>query len=274
MAKMNNKIKKVLLLATGLLFISLVPYSARAAEDSDIGTASTYAVGDPEVKDGDVVCFSGQDEKIIRCQKAYDEKTFGIYVEKPQVVLYQSPEEKPIVREGRAVINVTTINGNINAGDSLASSAIPGAAQKATEPIGFILGKALKSFTENDGENIDYNGKTYRQGRIEVALTIGPQGVLPRGTILDQLGYIMVKGTQSPQAAGMFLRYIMAGILTITVSAFAFNNYGRNINKGIESIGRNPLAKGQIQFAIALNTTLVAVLVIGSIILGLIIIRI
>ena len=257
------------------VFAYLNPFQVISlAAGPSLGVAATYPISDPNIAEGDVVCFSGTTGALVGCTRAYDERIFGVYLQKPQVVMRQENEDRPVVREGRTFVNVTTLNGEIQAGEVITSSEIPGKAQKATEPIGYVLGRALGSFTNKDGEALDYKGTQVRSGQVETALVIGPQGVLPRGTILDKLGYILVKGTQTPQAAGNFFRYIMAGLLTISVSIFALNNFGRNINKGIESIGRNPLARSQIHFAILVNTIIVGVMVVGSIILGLVIIRI
>lgn len=270
----KTSLKTVAILLVLVLSLYALPSPIKAENGvSGTGFVVTYPVNDKDIVENDVVCFDTSG-RLERCRKSYDEKVFGVYISTPQIVLRVESEDKPIVREGRVLVNVSSANGDINTGDSLTSSAIPGKAQKATEPIGYILGQALEPFSQSSGQKENIDGKVVSVGKIEVALNVGPQGVLPRGTILEKIGYLFVKGTQTPQAAGIFLRYIMAGILTVSVSFFALNNFGRNINKGIEAIGRNPLARGQIHFAIVVNTVLVSVLVVGSIILGLIIIRI
>lgn len=259
------------------IFLLLTSYFLLLASPSfaSLGIATTYEIGDDQAVNGDILCFSNPDAggKLSRCQKTYDESMFGVLNTDPSVVLKQTATGQAVIQEGRALVNATTLSGSIKIGDYVSSSPIAGKAQKAQELLGYILGKALSDLPDNSGENLSYNGKNLRSGQIEVAVNIGPLGVLPRGTFLDKIGFAMVRGTQTPAAAGLFLRYVTAGLLVILVSFFAFNNFGHNLAKGMESIGRNPLAHNQIQFVIIINTLLIAGTVIGAIVLGLVIIR-
>jgi len=258
-----------------VLILLIIPIFVRPilAAESSYGIASTYSIKDPDISDGDVICFSEKEGSLERCNKEFDNKMFGIYVVTPQVVLRQQAEEEPVVREGRVLANVTNLGGDIKPGDYITSSPIPGKAQKASDTIGYILGTAVGTFIPGEGTKVTYQGKEYVEGKLDLALDIGPLGVLPRGTILDKVGFSLLKGVQNPQGAGLFLRYIAAGLVTIMVTFFAFTNFGKNITKGMESIGRNPLAHNQIQFVIVLNTILIAGVVIGGIIVSIVIIR-
>ncbi len=247
--------------------------SVRAA-DVMSGVASTYTVSDKDAVSGDIICFTDPGTGALgRCQKEFDDKMFGILVTAPQLVLRNNPDSQPIVREGRVFVNVTTVSGEIQAGDFLTSSPIPGKAQRVGDYLGYIIGRALTDFTAKDGTAIDFGGKSYTSGIVEVGLSIGPLGALPRGTVFDRLGFSLLKSTQSPAGAGLFLRYVVAGLMLIVVSILSFATFGRNITKGIEAVGRNPLSQGPIQFVIIINTVLIAGVVLGSIILGIIIIR-
>lgn len=254
-----------------LVFIS-VP-TVKAAELIMSGIASTYTVGDKEAVNGDIICFDESSGSLKRCQKEFDEKVFGILVTNPQVVMRNDPQSQPIVREGRVFVNVTTLTGEIKAGDYLTTSPIAGKAQRVGDYLGYVIGRSLTTFTSKDGTPINYNGKSFTGGTVEVALSIGPLGALPRGTVFDRLGFSLLKSTQNPAGAGLFLRYIVAGLMLVVVSILSFGIFGRNITKGIEAIGRNPLARGPIQFVIVINTVLIAGVVLGSIVLGIIIIR-
>lgn len=245
-----------------------------SAADVMSGVASTYTVSDKEAVSGDIICFTDTGTGILnRCQKEFDDKMFGILITAPQLVLRSNPEAQPIVREGRVFVNVTTLSGEIKAGDFLTSSPIPGKSQRVGEYLGYVVGRALTSFTAKDGTAIDFGGKSYTSGMVEVGLSIGPLGALPRGTIFDRLGYSLLKSTQSPAGAGLFLRYIIAGLMLILISLLSFGIFGRNITKGIEAIGRNPLSQGPIQLVVIINTILIGVVVIGTITLGIVIIR-
>lgn len=257
---------------SALLFLSFFTPVA-AAELITSGIASTYTVSDKEAVTGDILCFNSDGGSLSRCQKEFDEKVFGVLVDNPQLVMRNDPESQPVVREGRVLVNVTTLTGEIKAGDYLTTSPITGKAQRVGEYLGYVVGRALTSFTAKDGTSVDFDGKKYTSGAVEVALSIGPLGALPRGTIFDRLGYSLLKSTQSPAGAGLFLRYIIAGLMLILVSLLSFGIFGRNITKGIEAIGRNPLSQGPIQLVIIINTILIGVVVIGTITLGIVIIR-
>jgi len=269
---LSSKVVKLFLL---LFLVFTYALWGTKATHAALGIATTYEVSDDGAVDGDALCFATPDSggKLSRCDRPYNELLFGVLTENPNIVLRGGNSEKPIARDGRVMVNATTATGAIKVGDYVTTSTAPGKAQKAAELLGYILGRAMTPLSDGEGEKVTVNGKQYSSGKIEVALAIGPLGVLPRGTFLDKIGFAMVRGTQTPAAAGLFLRYIMGGLLVILVSFFAFNNFGHNITKGMESIGRNPLAKNQIQFVIIVNTVLIGATIIGAILLGLIIIR-
>lgn len=268
---------KIKALAAFVTLISLTFFASSLptrAADVMSGVASTYTINDKDAVSGDIICFTDPGTGALgRCQKEFDDKMFGILITAPQLVLRNNPDSQPIVREGRVFVNVTTLSGEIKAGDYLTSSPIPGKAQRVGDYLGYIIGRALTNFTAKDGTAVDFSGKSYTSGMVEVALSIGPLGALPRGTIFDKIGFSLLKSTQNPAGAGLFLRYIVAGLMLIVVSILSFGIFGRNITKGIEAIGRNPLSQGPIQFVIVINTVLIAGVVLGSIILGIIIIR-
>lgn len=257
------------------VFLIFIFFVSKNQTFGALGIGTTYEVNDDQAIDGDVLCLGGPEAggKLARCQKPFDETMFGVLADDPSVVLRQSEKGKTVIQQGRALVNATTLGGSIKTGDYVTTSAVTGKAQKAQELLGYILGKSLSNLSENDGKPLSYNGKNLKEAQIEISLAIGPLGVLPRGTFLDKIGFTLVRGTQTPAAAGLFLRYVTAGLLVILVGFFAFNNFGRNITKGMESIGRNPLAKNQIQFVIIINTVLIAATIIGAIFLALIIIR-
>lgn len=229
------------------------------AQGAPSGIATTYDISDASLT-GDIVCFAEESGKLLSCNKAYDERVFGVLTELPQVVLRTSATDRPVAREGKVSVNVTAENGPIKAGDYITTSKIPGKGQKATELTGYVVGRSLEDLSGNEGQ-------------VEVALSPGPAIIIPRGNLLDQLGLTLLSRVQKPGGAALFIRYLTAGLLAVFVTFFAFNNFGKNITKGVEAIGRNPLAKNQIQIIVIINTLLVVVVTVGGIILSLAIIR-
>lgn len=244
------------------------------AQELNLSIATTYTITDTQAVNGDVMCFDHESKgQLIRCNFESDDRIFGVLTDKPQVVLRGGAEEKPLARQGTVMVNVSTVNGNIDAGDYVTSSAVAGRAEKATQVSGWVVGRALRAFTESSGTKTSFQNKQISTGQIPVALSIGPAEILPKGNILDKLGILLLKNVQAPGGAATFIRYVTAGLVTILVTAFAFSNFGRNITKGVESVGRNPLASNHIQFIVIINIVLIAAITVGGIILSLAIIR-
>lgn len=262
------------ILTVFLLFSVYLPYLPAFAQEMNLSIATTYTINDTNAGNGDVMCFDHEGKgQLNRCNFESDDMIYGVLTDKPQVVLRGATEERPVARQGNIMVNVSTVNGNISASDYITSSEIAGRGERATQVSGWVVGRALKSFTLNDGTKSTYKKKQISIGQVPVALSIGPAEILPKGNILDKLGILLLKNVQAPGGAATFIRYVTAGLVTIMVAAFAFSNFGRNITKGVESVGRNPLASRHIQFIVIINIILIAAVTIGGILLSLAIIR-
>lgn len=249
------------LLFSFLLSLFLTSLSPRALAQAPSGVAATYVIDDPQAVDGDIICFESGTGKLVRCREPYQESMFGVFLKKPQVVLRTDPNGQPVIREGKVLVNITTENGPLKPGDYVTSSKTPGKAQKATDLSGYVLGRSLSKV--DSGEK-----------QVEVALSIGPTFIVPKANLLDQVGLALTKSVQKPGGAALFIRYVTAGLLAIAITFFAFNNFGKNISKGVEAIGRNPLARREIQIVVFVNIILIAAVSLGGMILSLLIIRI
>lgn len=271
-----NHYKITLFGIVGLLFFhSLSPIFAQLP---DFSIATTYKVEEKEVKDGDIMSISSEKELLVRSDKAYDERMFGVYVEHPKLV-YRSPDTNlPLVRQGEVDVNVTDFNGDIVRGDYVTSSPLPGFGQKATEVSGYILGVALESFDKEKAAEIEYQNKKYLANRVRVSIGIGPASPVifnaPGGlfgTLRNISGSFFYTISTSKRAERIF-RYALATLVAVLTLYISFHTFGKNITQGIESIGRNPLAKSTIQSMIVVNIVLIAVVTLGGIILSLVII--
>lgn len=276
-----------LLLTVSFLGLAWFFTSQVKAQGNQFGIAYTYNIVDEEIEDGDIIGMNVNGE-MVRVNVAYDERIFGIYVEDPTMVLRTDESYSPVIRDGDAYVNVTTINGDIAIGDFITSSEIAGKGMYAGgTQSGKVVGVAMESFNSEDGvkQTVEVNErnelvqKEIAFGKIKVALGIGPapvSSVTQRGGFLGlvaQLGFDILKALQGSEGTAKLLRYIMAALVAIATLAFSFFTFGRNITKGIESIGRNPLAKLQIQSMIVLNLVLIALVTVGGVILTLIIVR-
>ena len=129
---------------------------------------------------------------------------------------------------------------------------------------------------KDDATVIRFENEQVQIGTIDVEVRLGP--VVPQNQsavtdFVDRLNILLFSNTQTPKAAENFLRYLIAAIVAISSMLFSFLTFGRNIARGLEAMGRNPLAKRQIQVMIMVNTLLIVVVSMGGIILALAIIR-
>jgi len=119
--------------------------------------AEFYNTDDPTIKPGDVVALDpAKAAGVKKTEKAYDPNTLGIVSTKPGLAIGDQANNSggkpvPVALSGRVPVKVTLENGEINPGDYLTSSSIPGVAMKATK-AGVIVGQALTSYAGPPGE--------------------------------------------------------------------------------------------------------------------------
>lgn len=241
--------------------------------------AETYDM--PEnAADGDVISYTG--EGVILSQRDYDDKMFGV-IETSPLVAYRRQDNTglPVLRNGTAEVSVTTANGPIKAGDFVTSSTLPGKGQKALAS-GYIIGVALQDFTETDGDEIDFTGAEgqattkVRVGKINVAIKIEYAEIdTARNTnrLLAALNAAFFKNVQSPEQFVNIIRYVLAGLAVLVSFLIGFFTLAKTIPKGVEALGRNPLAKGTIQFGIILNIIFTVGIALVGIVAAIILLR-
>jgi hypothetical protein len=142
-----------------------------------------------------------------------------------------------------------------------------------------MLGVALSAFDGKGAtQSATYNGKQYPIGRVKVTVGIGPAspvitkaagGIL--GT-LRQLATAILFNISASKQAERIIRYILAVLIAVIIIYVSYKTFGNNITKGMEAIGRNPLAKSSIQAMITLNIILLIISVIAGVALSLVII--
>jgi len=242
----------------GLVLSSVPPTHAF----SDIATL--YPVNDSSVITGDILSITATNG-VTRAELPYDSHLFGVAQEQPAMVFRRSDDMQgqAVARTGTAQVNVTTLNGNIEAGDYITSSAIPGKGQKASES-GYVIGIALTSLKEEGTALIDYqdsSGKTKKiaVGKIEMALKIEyAELTTPRSfsRAFTSFNTAFLTNIENPERFMRIFQYILAG-LAVTISfGVGFLTFSRSIPKSIEAIGRNPLAEKAILFSVVLNIIL------------------
>jgi hypothetical protein len=239
--------------------------------------ANTVTIADTEAVDGDVMSLD-KDANLTRSVTVSDDKMYGVLVAEPQIV-YRTNDAIPVVRNGTAFVNVTTAGGVIAIGDYITTSSLAGKGMKAPDTSGYMLGAALAPFDGKEGGTpVTVDGKQVLQGKVLVAIGIGPSspilfkaggGIM--GTIKQIVNAVMYNIGTSKQFERLS-RIILAALIALLVIYISFRTFGKNVTKGIEAIGRNPLAKSSIQAMIIMNVILILVVSIGGIILALVIV--
>lgn len=236
--------KKFFLAALCLLLVVLsVPLSV-LAQDVSLGTAIPVRVTDGEPADGDIISVT-EGGGYVRTSVLADPLMYGVVTLEPALYLYDKAsegEEVPAVSSGRVYVRVSTEAGPINLGDFITSSTRSGIGIKAVAN-GYILGTAQESYTEEDPDQI---------GKILVE--VDPRFVQTNRNILSTLFSLpTLTLAASPMNA---LRYIIAALITIASFYIGFRFFGRASLKGVEAMGRNPLAKKSIILVVVVNASL------------------
>lgn len=223
---------------------------------STFALSRTYDITDPEAVDGDIIVY--KDGEFKRASEASSKDLFGV-LEVDPLLIQQTGTGQPITITGVAHVNVISAAGVIKAGDYITSSTTPGKGQFADQ-IGFVLGKALA----------DLDGET---GQIPVAIEIQNIGQVGPNKIFNTFDALLQRNLESQEASFKFIQYLLAALVFLASIIFAFLSFTRSIPKGIEAIGRNPLAKRSIQFSIFLNTILTIFVTLAGVVAALAIIR-
>jgi site-specific recombinase XerD len=115
-------------------------------------------ISSQNLQPGDVVSAEdlGNSMAIIASTKPYQSDVIGIVSTHPGVTLNSGAETDsghpyifPLALQGRVPVKVSSINGDIQPGDELTSSSIPGVAMKATDS-GQVIGKALEAYSDSN----------------------------------------------------------------------------------------------------------------------------
>jgi len=228
------------------------PLSAGVAISVDIPASS--------VKDGDIISSTEKGYALTRVE--YDPNIYGVVTRNPSIGLENTADKNKtyILTSGQAIVRVSTANGAIKKNDKITSSTTAGVGQKATQN-GFILGYALENYSNNRAPGT-------------IRMIINPQfsstDAAVRNNLLSSLRSAGSAAVLSPLEA---LRYVAAAAVAIISFVLGFTYFGRVAAKGVEAVGRNPLAGRLIEFSVVLNILLTgAIIVVGLVIAYLILI--
>jgi F0F1-type ATP synthase membrane subunit c/vacuolar-type H+-ATPase subunit K len=216
------------------------------AQQVSLGTAIFVQIEEQGIVDGDILT-SQESGKYLRANLPYDPFLFGVVATSPAMVLYDKAEPNgvPVISLGRAYVRVSTEKGDIKPGDPITSSTTPGVGVKATDN-GYVIGIAEEGFTSEDPQAVD---------RILVA--VDARFAQINSNLFSTLFAFPRQGFSAPMFSPVnTLRYIIALLIAAASMYGGFRFFGFASIKGVEAIGRNPLAKKTIVFTVILNAFL------------------
>ena len=243
-----------LIFASGLFF-SFVFTGNIFAQSPTIQTSSGLAVSipisDKDAQDGSII--SSKSGGYFLSKTAYDPLIFGVISENPALAFESTniPNTKTALNSGKAFVRVSTVNGNISKQDLITSSITPGIGQKSTQ-AGFVVGVALESYSNTDKNKV-----------TKILVSINPhydgQGSQGEGeaTFRTNLFKVFQNAASATSLSPLSsLRYVLAFVIVILSFVLGFIYFGRVAMKGVEALGRNPLAGRMIQLGVIFNLLL------------------
>ncbi len=235
------------------LFLVASNHRLHAQTDVSGGIALPIVINDTNVKDGDIITATSEGYKLSNY--AYDPSVIGVVSDNPAVSLEDlTGKSRPVIKAGRALVRVSTINGPIKKNDYITASLIPGVGQKS-DVNGFVIGIALENYENTNSNAIS---KIY----VSVDPHYNASFIAVRTNLIQNLKSVTGTPLLSPLTT---LRYILAALITIISFVLGFIYFGRIARTGVEALGRNPLAARMIQFGIILNVLLTAGIVLVGI---------
>jgi hypothetical protein len=233
-----------------LAILGILSPTLTYAQNTSVGTALSIPITDKNVKDGDIIVSTPKGYALTTA--AYDLNIYGVYTESPAIFIQNTSDAqgKPVTTSGKADVMVSSINGDIKANDFITTSTIIGVGQKATRN-GMILGTALQSYSNPNKSAI---------GKISVAVN-------PRfnSAFIDSKDNVLeILRNSDPRALTQLtsLRYLLAAAIAIVSFVVGFVYFGRITSRGVEAMGRNPLASRTIQINLVANLFLMILIIV------------
>lgn len=242
-----------------LLFLFLVFAFKASAQQQDVslGVATAVEMNEKGAQDGDIIS-SQAGGGYVRSKIAYDPFLFGVVAMKPAIYLYDKNFKNgvPIITSGKAYVRVSTAEGAISKGDRITSSTTAGIGTKAVQN-GYIIGTAEQDYKDSDPKKV---------GKILVA--VDPRFAQINSNLAATLfTFPRLSFSEALQSPSTALRYFLAALVTIATLFLGVRFFSRVTTKGLEALGRNPLARRSIMVGIVINSGLV----IGVMLFGLVV---
>ncbi len=233
---------------------------------ADIGTNSlsvaTYVpITGSNISTGKLVSATDSGYKLST--RAYDPLVIGVVTDAPAVaIVIPQKDSYPVASAGNTYVLVSASNGKIKKGDLITTSTIPGVGMKATHS-GFVIGTALTDFAPNNVNDV-----------IQLPVSISIHYFTSRVTVTNSIFDVLtLSATATYEEPTKVLKYFIAALIIVLSFLFGFWFFGQTANRGIEAIGRNPLAGKIIQMGIILNVAITIAIIAAGVIMAFFVIR-
>lgn len=240
-----------------LAFLSKIPLAFAQTSNVEgaatLGVAQMIGVKDKNVPDGSILS-AGQDGATLS-NIPYDPQVLGI-VSRDAGIIISSTDQKnsvAVISDGTVYVLVSSQQGNIQKGDTITTSNIPGVGVKATDS-GYVLGNALEDYSNPDPK---------KTGLIAVDLSLHYFNSKSTfyGTLTDILKIALLPTKDSPAA---IYKYIVAALVVLGSFVLGFLSFARTAAKGVEALGRNPAASSVIHLGIIFNVIIVLAIILAG----------
>lgn len=240
-----------LLAGVSLALLAALPFACATPASAQNVTQGYKADG--TLQNGMIVRIKKGDPNTVQALSQNNETDmYGLVVSASDAPVSLSSDDKSevyVATFGQYPVLVTTQNGVIRAGDRLVISSYSGVAMKADTKHQVLVGKALQNFS--DGSNAEghvklSDGTTVAMGRVMADLGVSRNPTYS-GDVAPGVPHVLVQIASAVTNKPLTALRLYASLGTIIIDfGLAGAILYSGIRTGMNSIGRNPLAKKTI----------------------------
>lgn len=253
---------KFVLLFCASLALFLTPLKWVAAQDVSFGVATYVPINKEGIANGSII--STTNTGFTLSTREYDPLVFGVVAGNPAVSFGGSEEEiqYPLISTGQVYVLLSGKAGAIKRGDLITTSGIPGVGMKALNS-GFIIGTALVDYTPANEDETKL---------IPISLNILYYSYKSNtsNSLTDVFNFSLLAASDEPLTVFKYVVAVLVIIMSFLLGVFSF---GKIAAKGIEALGRNPLAAKMIEVGIVFNVVVTIAIIAAGIVVALFILR-
>lgn len=250
---------KSLLNKIGAFFLLFFLFFGKV-EAQSLGVAEYVEVSEDQIDTGTILVHRNGTYEFST--EPYSKDLVGVVAARPAVEIVPDDQtgKAPLVLFGQALVRVNGENGPLKSGDLVTSSSEAGVGMKANKS-GFILGVAQADFTPETSES-----EAVIPVLLDIKFAFADDAPASERIISRLMSVVSLNTLSFVEEPIKSLKYTAAALAILGSLAISFFTFGRVAQKGVEAIGRNPLAKNSISASVLMNT----VLALGFALLGLV----